>query len=128
MAQSVIAVLPSPSDSTLICHSLGHDGIAVRVVPSPEEALRLLAAEEESVILYDADTGQPWPDALRRFLAIRPTLRMVLLMESAGQKTWLDLFDNGGFDLLLRPFQPADLRAVVRCALDPPRFFHTAAA
>jgi DNA-binding NtrC family response regulator len=127
MARSVIAVLQSPSDSSLISDSLGRDGIGVRIVRSPEEALRLLAAAEESVILYDADTGQPWPDALRRFLAIRPTVRVVLLMEAAGHKTWLDLFDNGGFDLLLRPLRPANLRAVVRCALDPPRFFHAAA-
>src|ERR1700683_3663028 len=97
MAQRVIAVLPSSFDASLIYDSLGRDGIEVRVVPSPEEALRLLAgADEDSVILYDADTGQPWPDALQRFLAIRPLVRMVLLMKSASQKTWLDLFDNGG--------------------------------
>jgi DNA-binding NtrC family response regulator len=128
MATSVIAVFPKSSDSTLIRDSLSHDEIAVHIVPSPEEALRLLGAEEDSVILYDGDTGQPWQDALRNFLAVRPTARVVLLMESAGHKTWLDLFDSGGFDLLLRPVHPADLRAVVRCALDPPKFFHAAAA
>jgi DNA-binding NtrC family response regulator len=128
MAQSVIAVLPTFSDSTLIQDSLGREGIAVHIVPSPEEALRLLREGPDSVILYDGDTGQPWPDALRNFLAIQPTARVVLVMRSAGHQTWLDLFDNGGFDLLLRPLQPLDLRAVVRCALDPPKFFHAAAA
>jgi DNA-binding NtrC family response regulator len=127
MTQSVIAVLPSFSDSTLIRDSLSRDGVAVHIVPSPEEALRLLGTGEDAVILYDGDTGQPWPDALQRFLAMQPTTRVVLVMETAGHKTWLDLFDNGGFDLLLRPLQPADLRAVVRCALDPPKFFHAAA-
>jgi DNA-binding NtrC family response regulator len=127
MAQRVIAVLPSFSDSTLIRDSLAHDGIAVHIVPSPEEALRLLASGPDAVILYDGDTGQPWADALQNFLAVRPTARVVLVMQSAGHKTWLDLFDNGGFDLLLRPLQSANLRAVVRCALDPPKFFHAAA-
>jgi hypothetical protein len=39
MPQSVIAVLPNSCDSKLISESLGRDGIAVMVVPSPEEAL-----------------------------------------------------------------------------------------
>jgi DNA-binding NtrC family response regulator len=127
MPQSVIAVLPRSADSEVICDSLGREGIAVRIASSPEEALGLLAMAETSVILYDADTGQPWPDALRCFQKIRPSLRMVLLTASADHHTWMELFDNGAFDLLLRPLQPADLRSVVRCALHPPRFFRAAA-
>jgi DNA-binding NtrC family response regulator len=128
MPESVIAVLPRSADSEVICDSLGREGIAVRVASSPEEALSLLTSADASVVLYDADTGQPWPDALRRFQNIRPALRMVLLAASADHHAWMELFDNGAFDLLLRPLQPADLRSVVRCALDPPRFFHAAAA
>jgi DNA-binding response OmpR family regulator len=129
MPQSVIAVLPSSCDSDLICESLDRDGIAVHIVPSPEEALCLLASRVDSVILYDADTGQPWRDALPRFLAVRPgvQVQVVLLTESPTHQTWLDLFDCGGFDLVTRPFRPAELRAIVRCALDPPRFFNTSA-
>ncbi len=135
MVQSVIAVLPtlatsasaSSSESALIRETLDRDGVEVRIVGSPEGALDALAAERSPVILYDADTGQPWRDALPRFFAARPGVRIVLLTEFANHKTWLDLFDNGGFDLLLRPLRPADLRAVVRCALDPPKFFHAAA-
>jgi DNA-binding response OmpR family regulator len=41
---------------------------------------------------------------------------------------WLDLFDHGGFDLALRPFRPAELRAIVRNALNPPKFFCSAAS
>ena len=128
MVQSLIAVLPSSPDSHFICDSLNRDGIRVQLTHSPEEAVRLLASTEHPVILYDADTGQPWQDATRTFLAVRPNARIVLLMQSASRQTWLDLFDYGAFDLLLRPLQPADLRAVVRCAMDPPKFFHRAAA
>jgi len=127
MPQSLIAVLPSSCDSTLIIESVRRDGIDAHVVASPEGALELLAQRGASVILYDADTGQPWQDALPRFFAARPGVRVVLLTRLANHKMWLDLFDNGGFDLLVRPLQPADLRAVVRCALDPPKFFHAAA-
>jgi DNA-binding NtrC family response regulator len=127
MTHSVIAVLPDFSDSSFILENLGRDGIDVRVASSPEDALTLLASGSADVLLYDADTGQPWRDALPRFVKAKPGVRVVLLTQSANQRTWLDLFDGGGFDLLLRPLRPVDLRAVVRCALDPPRFFHQAA-
>jgi DNA-binding response OmpR family regulator len=54
-------------------------------------------------------------------------VHVVLLTQSASRQTWLDLFDHGGFDLLLRPVRPADLCSTVRCAFDPPVFFHAAA-
>lgn len=88
----------------------------------------MLAGVTDAVLLYDGDTGQPWRDALTRFLAVRPGARVVLLTQLADHETWMDLFDFGGFDLLLRPLRPADLGAVVRCAMDPPTYFHAAAA
>ncbi len=124
---TVIAVLPDSTDAHMISDSLNREGIAVNVVRSPEDALRMMAGEKTSVVLYDADTGQPWPDALPRFTAMQPGVRVVLLTQCADQRTWLDLFDRGGFDLLPRPFQAANLRSVVRCALDPPKFFCSAA-
>jgi DNA-binding NtrC family response regulator len=126
--QSVIAVWRGSSDASLIRDSLGRDGIAVREVPSSDEALRLLETEPDSVILYDADAAEPWQDALPRLLNGRPDVNVVLLTQSADRQTWLDLFDSGGFDLLLRPVQPADLRSVVRCALDPPTYLLASAA
>ena len=125
---SVIAVLPESSEVNLIRESLGRDGLELRAVRSPEDALKLLdESADDSVILYDADRGQPWRDALPRFLTARPGSRVVLLAESANHQTWLDLFDGGGFDLIMRPVRPSDLRAIVRCAIDPPRYFCAAA-
>lgn len=132
MPRSVIAILPGSSDSTMVCDSLGRDGIDVRIVPSPQEALRLLAAGRDSlvpynVVLYDADTAASWQDAVTRLVEVRPGVHVVLLTQSGNRQTWLDLFDRGGFDLLLRPVRPADLCSAVRCALDPPAFFHAVA-
>ena len=129
MPLSVIAVLPNSSDSNLISESLGRDGIAVLIVPSPERALELLgAAADDSVVLYDADTGQLWQDVLPCFFAARPNVQVVLLTQFPSRQMWLDLFDQGGFDVVVRPFRPGDLRTVVRCALDPPRLFRKATA
>jgi len=123
LAHSIIAVLPRDGDVTLVRQSLPEPGIALEVVRSTEAALQLMASNQASVIVYDADTGQPWREAVRCLLAARPAARVVLLSQSTDARTWWDLFDCGAYDLVIRPFRPADFRAIIRSALNPPRFF-----
>lgn len=80
-----------------------------------------------SVLIYDADRGQPWREALPKFLAACPGARVVLLSDSADKRTWCDLFDYGAYDLVLRSTRPNDLRTILRSALDPPKYFYRAA-
>src|SRR5436190_16047384 len=127
MSEAIIAVLPDPADWNVVRMGLGRDGIDIRVVSSTPEALKLMADESISVVLYDADNGQPWRDALPQFLSTKPGSRVVLLAKSANRQAWFDLFDSGGFDMLLRPFRPMELRGIVRLALSPPKFFCAAA-
>lgn len=127
IGHSIIAVLPRDGDHSLVRESLREQAVALDVVPSTEAALRLLASTQASVIVYDADTGQPWRDAVRCLLAARPDARVVLLSQSTDARTWWDLFDCGAFDLVIRPFRPADLSAVIRNALEPPRYFSSVA-
>ncbi len=127
MPESVITVMSNVSDLSLIKESLRGEGVDLQVVHSPEEALEMLAVTDSAVVVYDADTGQPWREAVPRFLRTRPGTRVILIATSADHRTWLDLFDSGAFDLILRPFRPTELRVVLRSALNPPRFFVRAA-
>jgi DNA-binding NtrC family response regulator len=128
MPESIIAVLPFAPDMDVVRSVFSGEGVELQFAGSPEEALRLLVAgSAASVILYDADRGQPWRDALPRFHELRPGLRIVLLSGSSDRRMWLDLFDHGGFDIVVRPFRPVELRAIVRSALNPPKFFCRAA-
>jgi DNA-binding NtrC family response regulator len=126
MANYIIAVLPQNGDSALVLESLLGQDIELEVARSAEAALQVLASTAASVIVYDADTGQPWRDAVRWFLAARPGVRVVLLSQSVDARTWWDLFDCGAFDVIIRPFRPLDFRAIIRSALNPPRFFSDA--
>ena len=129
MGGSILAVMPYGSDVEGVRAALGGQQIDLQIAGSPEEGLRLLSEENNSttVIVYDADRGQPWREALPRFHQVRPELRVVLLSSSADRQMWLDLFDHGGFDMVVQPLRPAELRAIVRNALNPPRFFCSAA-
>jgi hypothetical protein len=123
MANYIIAVLPRDGDSALVLESLRGQDLELEVARSTEAALKVLAATAASVIVYDADTGQPWRDAVRCFLAARPGVRVVLLSQSVDARMWWDLFDCGAFDVIIRPFRPLDFRAIIRSALNPPQFF-----
>jgi CheY-like chemotaxis protein len=69
MPESIVAVMPHASDVNVVRGILSVEGIELQLAGSPEEALRVLteAGNSTSVILYDADRGQPWRDALPRF-------------------------------------------------------------
>jgi DNA-binding NtrC family response regulator len=127
IANSIIVVLPQDGDPSLIQESLRGQDLELEIARSTEAALSLLASTTASVIVYDADTGQPWRDAVPCLLAARPGARVVLLSQTADARTWWDLFDYGAYDLVTRPFRPADFRAVIRSAMNPPRFFSSAA-
>jgi DNA-binding NtrC family response regulator len=127
ITQAIIGVLPQDADSSLVREILQGQDLQLDVACSTEAALKRLASTAASVIVYDADTGQPWRDAVRRFRAACPGVRVILLFHSADPRVWWDLLDFGAFDLIVRPFQPADFRAIIRSALNPPRFFSSAA-
>jgi DNA-binding NtrC family response regulator len=128
MANYIIAVLPRDGDSALIVESLRGQDLELEVARSTEAALRVLTSSAASVVIYDADTGQPWRDAVRCFLAARPGVRVVLLSQSVDARMWWDLFDCGAFDVITRPFRPLDFCAIIRNALNPPRLFSAAAS
>ena len=125
--ESIIAVMPHASDVKMVQESLRGEGVDLQVTRSPEEALKLLHTQSSSVLIYDSDSGQPWREAIPRFLKTRPGVRVVLLSSAADRRMWLDLFDFGAFDLVMKPFKPAEFRAVLRSAINPPRFFVQAA-
>lgn len=127
MSESIVAVMPYAPDLNLVQESLRGEGVEILFARSPEDALELLTATNASVVIYDADSGQPWREAVPRFLRTRPGSRVVLLSSSSNHRMWMDLYDFGAFDLIVRPFQATEFRGIVRSALNPPKFFCTAA-
>ena len=127
ITRAVIAVLPHDRDTSLVREGLREEDVALEVVRSTEAAVQRLTSIQASVIIYDTDTGQPWRDAVRCLLAAQPMARVVLLSQSTDARTWWDLFDCGAYDLVTRPFQPANFRAIIRSALSPPRFLSSTA-
>ena len=115
---SVLVVTPSPNDYDLIVSSLASEEL--EVLPANcllEAVLHQMASPEPYIVVYDTDSPEEWRQALRRFLTVRPQTRVVLVSRLADDQMWMDVLDSGGFDLVLKPFQPLDIRSVVRGAI-----------
>lgn len=125
---SVLVVTPSPNDFDLIASILAAEEL--EVLPANcllEAVLHQVAKPDPYVVVYDTDSPEEWRQALQRFLTIRRQTRVVLVSRLADDQMWMDVLDNGGFDLVMKPFQPVEIRSVVRGAIDG-RVNDTAAA
>jgi len=115
---SVLVVTPSPNDYDLIVSSLVPEEL--EVLPANcllEAVLHQIATPDPYVVVYDTDSPEEWREALRRFLTVRPETRVVLVSRLADDQMWMDVLDGGGFDLIMKPFQPVEMRSIVRGAI-----------
>ena len=114
----VLVVTPSPNDYDLIASSLAPEEL--QVLPANcllEAVLHQLASPDPFVVVYDTDSPEEWRQALRRFLTVRKQTRVVLVSRLADDQMWMDVLDSGGFDLVMKPFHPLEIRSVVHGAL-----------
>lgn len=114
---SVIVVTSSPAYLELIQEFLSADGTEVRPACCVLEGLLHQTQTSDSVILYDTDVREHWAEALEIFRCMRRSARVVLLSRLADDRMWMDVLDAGGYDLLMKPFRPMEIRSIVRSAL-----------
>ena len=113
----VIAIVPFPAEFALIQASLSAEGIEVLPASCLLDAILYQLTGRASVILYDADAPEHWREALEQFLLLRPASRVVFLSRLADDHMWIDVLDQGGYDLLMKPLRAEELRGTVRNAL-----------
>ena len=74
-------------------------------VPQIEDAAAALRAASAPILLFDRDAAASWQDTVKRFVKSRRNTCVVLLSNVADQYLWDEVVQQGGFDLLPRPFR-----------------------
>lgn len=115
--ERVLAVEPDTRQYRLMEESLDSDGVRVLPASSVLEALLQLVVSSTPVILYDMDGPEPWREALEQFRRLRRDSRVIFLSRLADTRLWIDVLEAGGYDLLMKPFRPQEIRCIVRNAL-----------
>ena len=122
---AVLVVVPSEGDCRLIVDCLSQEGIHVLPTTNLLDVLLHQVSLPVSVILYDTDAPEHWRKALQQFLVVRPATRVVFLSRLADERMWMEVLEGGGYDLVMKPLKPVEIRSVVQSAL---RRFNTTAA
>ncbi len=109
-------------DEAAICRSiekiLVKEGIATRSALDGTAALKIMDTEPFDVVITDLKMGSLGGlEVLRRVKEANPDAVVVVMTGYASVASAVEVLKSGAFDYLPKPFTPAELRAVVRQAL-----------
>ena len=75
-------------------------------VPQLEDAAAALKSTAVPVLIFDRDAaGAAWKETVKRLVKSRRHACIVLLSNVSDQYLWDEVVQQGGFDLLTRPFR-----------------------
>lgn len=119
MENSPVALLVMPLERcSRLKGLLASFAATIRQASSCEEAATALADDSEiSLVLTDlALPDGAWFDVLHLTNDLRPGIRVVVC-GIADEQLWTNVLEAGGFDVLVEPYQEAEVNRVVSAAL-----------
>ncbi|MBN1770935.1 MAG: HAMP domain-containing histidine kinase [Deltaproteobacteria bacterium] len=108
---------------------LGKEGFRVAVAPDAKTGLEQFATRRPDLVLVDVRMpGSSGLEFLRSARALDPELVAVVITGYATIEVAVDAMKAGAHDFLAKPFEPRELRAVVRRGLEQRRLQNATAA
>lgn len=115
---TILAVLPVGEDRRALEETLEGAGCRLQFVRSLQEVQAALG--ECAVAVVISDTGLPgghgWKDVLAVLQLLPCPPPLIVADRLADERLWAEVLNLGGYDLLTKPLQPAELRHTVRMA------------
>jgi len=106
---------------------LSRIGFKVRQASRGDEALSILAKETISIVLLDLKMpGMDGMEVLDRIHRIDPSILVIVITGYATVQTAIEAMKQGAYDFIPKPFEPDQLRIVVRRAQEKVRLTHEA--
>jgi len=114
---SVLSISRSGPDKELLHQALA--GTHWRIVTARDchEGLRILLTRRIPVVLYDRDLpGLPWCQNLKLLSSLSPAC-VILVSRVSDSYLWDEVIQQGGFDVLAKPFRREELIRTLNFAL-----------
>lgn len=106
----VLLISPHESDGRMLERAVSHSVWSVLHVRTCDEALAVMESVLVPVVLCDEHAaGGRWKEAIKSIISAPHGAPVLLVSQCWDWRLWVDTIDSGGFDLLCRPFQRADL-------------------
>jgi DNA-binding response OmpR family regulator len=114
---SILVVSPHPEDVTCLRHILHHPNWHINLSTSRAQAALLLATQTPSVIICERDLPDgTWKDLLQRTQGMAHPPLLLVVSRHADENLWAEVLNLGGYDVLLKPFDRAEVVRVVGMA------------
>jgi DNA-binding response OmpR family regulator len=114
---SILVVSPHPEDVTCLRHILHHRDWHIALSTSLEEATRHVATQTPSVIICERDLPDGnWKDLLQQAEKMAHAPLLLVVSKHADENLWAEVLNLGGYDVLLKPFDRAEVVRVVGMA------------
>lgn len=107
-ATDIILISPYEIDKWVLEHALSRKWNVLHVHTCEETLALMTHILVPVVICDDAINGGHWKEAFRTIFASAHPAPVILATERYDWRLWIDTIDNGGFELLPRPFVDAE--------------------
>lgn len=112
-----MAVLPQLVEQQRFASCANGSPWKLDMVFTLDEAFLRADRDKPSVILLDRDIpNADWRTTVNRFRNLRPAPSVLLASPVADQYLWGELVTNGGYDVVIKPFQRGELKRAVASA------------
>jgi two-component system C4-dicarboxylate transport response regulator DctD len=115
---SLLAVLPDAADRDSLCGILRPSNWKLDFAKTYDEACAALRAADPGPIVTDCSLpgGFGWRDLLELARSIQNAPPVIVTDRFADERLWAEVLNEGGYDVLMKPFEPEEVLRIVRYA------------
>lgn len=114
---TVLSVTPSVEAQNRLSHIFGHTNWKLETAATCYDALRRLREMHPAVVVCEhklPDGG--WQDLLNGVLEMPTPPNVIVTAPDADDLLWSDVLNRGGYDVLARPFDRAEVVRIISLA------------
>jgi len=116
-AATVLAVGANQEDLLLLRDILEADNWTVHPARSCDEARQLIARESPAVVACERELPDgTWADLYNLATALADPPPVVVVSQHSDESLWAEVLNQGGFDVLSKPFDKTEVSRVVAMA------------
>ena len=115
---ALLAVPACPEERDFLQHLFGASGWQIQLAQTFQEVQAAVRKKGVGVLLSESQfsDGHSWKDLLGEIRRLEFPPRLIVTDRLADERLWAEVLNLGGYDLLLKPFDPEEVFRVVNSA------------
>ena len=116
-AEAVLTVSQNPEDQGFLSNVLSHSNWRLVNVGSRKEAITFLLGNTTPVVVSESKLSDgTWKDVLADLKSLQNPPRLIVTSDLADERLWAEVLNFGAYDVLAKPFHPAEILRIISLA------------